>query len=118
MVASVRLVEVRSMESSQGMESLQGFRGLKVYQLAFNLAMEIFYESQRFPAEEKYSLTDQIRRASRSVTGNIGEGYRKKGYPRMFVSKMADLTERLQKRKCGLISRMSVAISHRLGNWN
>jgi four helix bundle protein len=68
----------------------QGFRDLKVYQLAFNLAMEIFYQSKKFPIEEKYSLTDQIRRASRSVPGNIGEGYRKKRYPRMFVSKMAD----------------------------
>jgi four helix bundle protein len=67
----------------------QGLRDLKVYQLAFNLAMEIFYESKKF-AEEKYSLIDQIRRASRSVPGNIGEGYRKKRYPRMFVSKMAD----------------------------
>ena len=72
------------------MAASPGFRDLKVYQLAFKLAMEIFYESKRFPAEEKYSLTDQIRRASRSVTGNTGEGYRKKHYPRMFVSKMAD----------------------------
>jgi four helix bundle protein len=67
-----------------------GFRDLKVYQLAFNLAMEIFFESKKFPPEEKYSLTDQIRRASRSVPGNIAEGYRKKRYPKMFVSKMAD----------------------------
>jgi four helix bundle protein len=52
--------------------------------------MEIYRESKKFPAEEKYSLTDQIRRASRSVPGNIGEGYRKKRYPRMFISKMAD----------------------------
>jgi four helix bundle protein len=73
-----------------GMVALPGFRDLKVYQLAFNLAMEIFYESKSFPPEEKYSLTDQIRRASRSVPGNIGEGYRKKCYPKMFVSKMAD----------------------------
>lgn len=72
------------------MAVLEGFRGLKVYQLAFRLAMEIYYESKRFPAEEKYSLTDQIRRASRSVPSNIGEGYRKKRYPRMFISKMAD----------------------------
>jgi four helix bundle protein len=71
-------------------EASYGFRDLKVYQLAFNLAMEIFNESKRFPAEEKYSLTDQIRRASRSVPGNIGEGYRKKRYPKMFASKMAD----------------------------
>jgi four helix bundle protein len=72
------------------MAAAQGFRDLKVYQLSFNLAMEIFYESKKFPADEKYSLTDQIRRASRSVPGNIGEGYRKKHYPKMFVSKMAD----------------------------
>jgi four helix bundle protein len=72
------------------MSASPGFRDLKVYQLAFKLAMEIFHESKRFPAEEKYSLTDQIRRASRSVPGNIGEGYRKKRYPKMFVSKMAD----------------------------
>jgi four helix bundle protein len=68
----------------------QGFRDLRVYQLAFKLAMEIFQESKSFPKEEKYSLTDQIRRASRSVSANIGEGYRKKRYPKMFVSKMAD----------------------------
>ena len=68
----------------------QGFRDLKVYQLAFRLAMEIFHLSKGFPKEEKYSLTDQIRRASRSVAANIGEGYRKKRYVRMFVSKMAD----------------------------
>lgn len=72
------------------MSASPGFRDLKVYQLAFNLAMEIFYASKNFPVEEKYSLTDQIRRASRSVPGNIGEGYRKKMYPRMFVNKMTD----------------------------
>jgi four helix bundle protein len=72
------------------MPTSQGFRDLKVYQLAFRLAMEIFQESKNFPSEERYSLTDQIRRASRSVASNIGEGYRKKRYPKMFVSKMAD----------------------------
>jgi len=70
--------------------SLQGFRGLRVYQLAFKLAMEIFAESRNFPPEEKYSLTDQIRRCSRSVATNIGEGYRRKQYPKMFQSKMSD----------------------------
>src|SRR3977135_20015 len=72
------------------MSMTQGFRDLKAYQLAFRLAMEIFEESKSFPKEEKYSLTDQIRRASRSVASNIAEGYRKKLYPKMFVSKMAD----------------------------
>ena len=72
------------------MPTSQGFRDLKVYQLAFRLAMEIFQISKSFPLEERYSLTDQIRRASRSVATNIGEGYRKKRYSKMFVSTMAD----------------------------
>jgi four helix bundle protein len=72
------------------MPTSPGFRGLRVYQLAFKLAMEIYRESKKFPPEERYSLTDQIRRASRSVASNIGEGYRKKLYPKMFVSKMSD----------------------------
>ncbi len=72
------------------MPTSQGFRDLKVYRLAFRLAMEIFHESKHFPRKEKFSLTDQIRRVSRSVATNIGEGYRKKRYPKMFVAKMAD----------------------------
>lgn len=72
------------------MPTSQGFRGLRVYQLAFKLAMEIYQESKKFPREELYSLTDQIRRASRSVASNIGEGYRRKLYQKMFVSKMSD----------------------------
>ena len=58
------------------MAVVMGFRDLKVYQLAYKLAMEIFRESKAFPPEEKYSLTDQIRRSSRSVPANIAEGYR------------------------------------------
>jgi four helix bundle protein len=72
------------------MPSSQGFRGLRVYQLAFKLAMEIFHESKHFPVEERYSLTDQIRRASRSVAGIISEGYRRKRYPKVFVNKMSE----------------------------
>jgi four helix bundle protein len=72
------------------MSTAKGFRDLKVYQLAFKLAMEIFRETKHFPKEETYSLIDQIRRSSRSVPANIGEGYRKRLYPKMFVSKMAD----------------------------
>ncbi len=71
-------------------QSLQGHRDLKVYRLAYKLAMEIFEASKAFPSEEKYSLTDQIRRSSRSVTANIAEGFRKRQYPKMFVSKLAD----------------------------
>lgn len=72
------------------MPASQGFRSLRVYQLAFTLAMEIFHESKKFPVDERYSLTDQIRRSSRSVPTNIGEGYRRRQYPKMFVSKMSD----------------------------
>jgi four helix bundle protein len=70
--------------------SSNGHKSLRVYQLADELAMEIFHLSKKFPIEEKYSLTDQIRRSSRSVATNIAEGYRKKQYQKMFVSKLAD----------------------------
>ena len=66
------------------------FRELSVYKKAFSLAMEIFQLSKKFPAEEKYGLTSQIRRSSRSVCSNIGEGYRKRQYPAHFVSKASD----------------------------
>jgi four helix bundle protein len=69
---------------------LQGHRDLKVYQLAYKLAMEIFHLSKTFPKEEIYSLTDQIRRSSRSVAANLAEGFRKRRYPNMFVSKLTD----------------------------
>lgn len=71
-------------------QQLKGHRDLKVYQLAYKLAMDIFDASKSFPKEEKYSLTDQIRRSSRSITANIAEGFRKRQYPKMFVSKLAD----------------------------
>jgi len=66
------------------------FKELKVYQLAFEAAKRIFSLSKRFPREETYSLTDQIRRSSRSVCSNIGEGYRKRIYPKHFTSKITD----------------------------
>ncbi|MBZ0244746.1 MAG: four helix bundle protein [Cyclobacteriaceae bacterium] len=66
------------------------FRDLTVYKKAFALAMEIYEISKEFPKEERYSLTDQIRRSSRSVCVNVGEGYRKRQYPAHFVSKASD----------------------------
>ncbi|HMD99603.1 MAG TPA: four helix bundle protein [Terriglobia bacterium] len=69
---------------------LRGHRDLKVYQLAYKLAMEIFTQSKSFPQDERYSLTSQIRRSSRSVAANVAEGFRKRQYPSMFVSKLAD----------------------------
>jgi four helix bundle protein len=69
---------------------LHGHRDLKVYQLAYQLAMKIFEESKGFPREERYSLTDQVRRSSRSVAANIAEAYRRRRYPAMFVSRIVD----------------------------
>jgi four helix bundle protein len=66
------------------------FKGLLAYQKGFELAMEIFYLSKSFPKEEKYSLTDQIRRSARSVCACIGESYRKRLYPAHFISKLSD----------------------------
>ena len=71
-------------------EELKGHRDLKVYQLAYKLAMEIFHETKTFPKDERYSLTDQIRRSSRSVAANIAEGFRKRQYQKMFLSKLTD----------------------------
>ena len=67
-----------------------GFRELKAYQKSFKLAMEIFEITKTFPLDEKYSLTDQIKRSSRSVCANIGEAYRKRIYTKHFVSKLSD----------------------------
>lgn len=72
------------------MERIQTHRDLKVYKLAFEVGMEIFNMTKNFPKEETYSLTDQIRRSSRSVSGNIAEAFRKRRYPKAFVSKLSD----------------------------
>ena len=66
------------------------FRELIAYKKAFKLAMEIYKISKLFPKEERYSLTDQIRRSSRSTCANIAESYRKRIYPKHFVSKLTD----------------------------
>ena len=69
---------------------MEGFRDLKVYQAAYMLAMDVFNETRTFPKDERYSLTDQIRRSTRGVAANIAEGYRKRQHPKMFISKLAD----------------------------
>ena len=66
------------------------FRDLTVYKKAFDLAMRVFEITKKFPPEEKYELTDQIRRSSRAICRAIGEGYRKRQYPKHFSGKMSD----------------------------
>ena len=65
-------------------------KDLETYQLAFEVSMEIFELTKMFPHEEMYSLTDQIRRSSRSVSANLAEAFRKRKYPKSFVSKLSD----------------------------
>jgi four helix bundle protein len=72
------------------MSEIRSFKDLIVYQKAYLLAMEIFEVSKDYPKEEKYSLTDQIRRSSRSVTVNIAEAWAKKRYIKAFVNKLSD----------------------------
>ncbi len=67
-----------------------GFKDLNVYKLAYKLANDVFQITKGFPKEERYSLTDQIRRSSRSVCSNIAEAYGKRMYPKHFVSKLTD----------------------------
>jgi len=66
------------------------YRKLKVYQMAFKLAIEIHRESKKFPEEERYSLTNQIRKSTRSVCANLAEGYRKRRYRNHFINKLTD----------------------------
>jgi len=72
------------------MERIKTHKDLKVFQLSFEAGMDAFNLSKKFPKDEKYSLTDQIRRSSRSVSGNIAEAFRKRRYPKNFVSKLSD----------------------------
>jgi len=69
---------------------IQSHLELHVYQNAMEAAMTIFKLSKNFPPEEKYSLTDQIRRSSRSVCANIAEGWRKRRYASAFTAKLSD----------------------------
>ena len=71
-------------------EKIESFRDLKVYKLSVELQQEIFTLTKKFPKEELYSLTDQIRRSSRSIGANIAESWQKRRYPAHFVSKLSD----------------------------
>ena len=72
------------------MDSIRSHRDLRVYQGAFEAAMEIFEITKRFPSEERFSMVDQMRRSSRSVCANLAEAWRKRRYPAHFVAKLSD----------------------------
>jgi four helix bundle protein len=69
---------------------IRSHKDLNVYQLAFEAAVEIFELTKKYPKEEQYSLTDQIRRSSRSVCANLAEAFRKRKYSNAFVAKLSD----------------------------
>ena len=69
---------------------IRSHKELDSYMMAFKTAMSIFQLTKSFPKDEKYSLTDQIRRSSRSVCANLAEAFRKRKYPKHFVSKLSD----------------------------
>lgn len=71
-------------------EKISSFRDLRVYQLEFKLQQEIFHVTKQFPRSEQYALTDQFRRASRSIGANIAEAWQKRRYPAHFTSKLTD----------------------------
>ena len=72
------------------MEIIKTHKDLDVFKLSFDAAMAIFNVSKSFPKAETYSLTDQIRRSSRSVSANLAEAFRKRRYPKHFISKLSD----------------------------
>lgn len=72
---------------------LQSVNDLEVYKIAFETSMAIFEISKTFPKEERYSLTDQVRRSSRSVCANFAEGWRKRRYKAVFINKLLDAAQ-------------------------
>jgi len=103
-------------------------RDLDVYKMAFEMAMQIFEKSRSFPIEERYSLTDQVRRSSRSICANLSEAWRKRRYEASFLSKLSDAEAEAAETqvwvefafKCGYLSEnilqeLSVAYDNILG---
>ncbi len=72
------------------MKKVKSVEELDVYKTAFESAMKIFMISKNFPKDEKYSLTDQVRRSSRAVCANLAEGWRKRKYIKVFINKLSD----------------------------
>ena len=88
-------------------ELIRSFRDLRVYQEMFALQQEIFTLSKRWPREEQYALTDQVRRSSRSMGSNIAESWAKRRYPAHFVSKLTDADGETQETSHWLATAMA-----------
>jgi four helix bundle protein len=98
--------------ASRSAKHIESYKDLRVYLMAFDAAMSIFELTKGFPAEERYSLVDQIRRSSRSVCANIAEAWRKRRYEAHFVSKLSDAESEAEEtrvwldfaKRCGYLS--------------
>jgi four helix bundle protein len=77
-------------------EQILSFRDLRVYQKAFELQQAVFQISKNWPRDERFSLTDQLRRSSRSIGASLAESWAKRGYPAHFISKLSDADGELQ----------------------
>jgi four helix bundle protein len=77
-------------------EQILSFHNLRVYQKSFDLQQAIFQSSKVWPSEEKFSLTDQVRRSARSIGANVAESWAKRKYPAHFISKLTDADGELQ----------------------
>ena len=97
-------LEIKSAGEEQTIKnkSIRHFRDLMVYQRAFTAAMRIYEITKGFPAEEKYSLVDQVRRSSRSVCSNLAEGWRKRRYQAVFKNKITDAMQEASETQCWL----------------
>ncbi len=83
-------------------KKIEHFRDLEVYQKAFAAAMKIYEITKKFPEDERYSLTSQIRKASRSVCSNIAEAWRKRKYIAVFKNKLTDAMQEASETQCWL----------------
>jgi len=92
-----------------GEKLVRTHRDLEVYRLAFDAAMEVFEVSKTFPKEERYSLTDQMRRSSRSVCSNLAEAWRKRRYEAAFVLKLNDSEAEAAETQTWLMPRRPVS---------
>ena len=109
------------MNSKPRPKKIRSHRDLDVYQRGSAAAMSVFEFSKRFPPEERYSLTDQIRRATRSVCTNIAEAWRKRRYQAAFIAKLSDAEAEAAESqvwlefavKCGYLDRTPAAALYR-----
>ena len=92
----------RQAMAEQRKSDIRHFRDLDAYRRAFDAAMKIFELTKTFPSEEKFSMVDQVRRASRSVCSNIAEGWRKRRYVSVFRNKMTDAMQEAFETQCWL----------------